>query len=129
MIPKYKDIIDLIKKGSTVEAQEKIMELREVALELQEENLRLREQLHNAEQALKQKDKMVYEAPFYWVENNKSKDGPYCQNCFDSEGKQIHLQHNGNDYWTCLSCGKGYEGPNYQPFDAGSLSDDYDYFN
>ena len=25
MLPKYKDIIDLIKKGSTIEAQEKIM--------------------------------------------------------------------------------------------------------
>lgn len=37
--PNYKDIIELIKKGSTIEAQEKIMELREGALALQEENI------------------------------------------------------------------------------------------
>lgn len=34
MLPKYKDITELIKKGATVEALEKIMELREAALEL-----------------------------------------------------------------------------------------------
>jgi len=42
MLPKYNDIIELIKKGSTIEAQEKILELREAALEIQEENLELR---------------------------------------------------------------------------------------
>jgi len=28
MLPRYKDIAELVKKGATVEAQEKIMELR-----------------------------------------------------------------------------------------------------
>ena len=44
-IPRYSDIVDLIKKGATLEAQEKIIELREAALELQEENIRLKEEL------------------------------------------------------------------------------------
>jgi hypothetical protein len=35
MLPRYKDIVDLLKKGSTMEAQEQIMSLREGALELQ----------------------------------------------------------------------------------------------
>ena len=35
MLPKYRDIVDLLKKGSTLEAQEQIMRLREGALELQ----------------------------------------------------------------------------------------------
>ena len=35
-LPAYKDIIELIKKGATVEAQEKIMEPRETALSLRE---------------------------------------------------------------------------------------------
>jgi len=38
-LPKYKEIMELIKKGATLEAQEKIMELRESALELQDQNL------------------------------------------------------------------------------------------
>ncbi len=53
MIPSYKDIVDLIKKGATVEAQEKIMELRESALELQEENVSLRATIKELEDRLR----------------------------------------------------------------------------
>ncbi len=38
-LPNYGDIVELIKKGATLEAQEKIMELRDGALDLQEQNL------------------------------------------------------------------------------------------
>ncbi|WP_114277903.1 hypothetical protein [Thioalbus denitrificans] len=44
-LPNYKDIVELLKKGATIEAQEKIMELREAALELQEENINLKNQV------------------------------------------------------------------------------------
>ena len=44
-LPKFNEIIELIKKGSTIEAQEKIMELRHAMMDLQEENLALREQV------------------------------------------------------------------------------------
>ena len=40
--PSVKDIIEMIKTGATIEAQEKIMELRQAALEIQEENITLR---------------------------------------------------------------------------------------
>jgi len=41
-LPGYKDIIELVKAGATIEAQEKIMELRQSALTIQEENIQLR---------------------------------------------------------------------------------------
>jgi predicted RNA-binding Zn-ribbon protein involved in translation (DUF1610 family) len=41
------DIIKLIKAGSTIEAQEKIMELRQAVMDLQEENLSLRTQVQS----------------------------------------------------------------------------------
>jgi uncharacterized protein with PIN domain len=44
-LPNYKDIVELLKKGATIEAQEKIMELREAALALQEENINLKNQV------------------------------------------------------------------------------------
>ena len=44
-LPSYKDIIELIKAGATIEAQEKIMELRQSALEIQEENIKLRNRI------------------------------------------------------------------------------------
>ena len=52
IFPNYKDIIELIKKGSTLEAQELIQELREAAMELQEENLALRARVKELEDQL-----------------------------------------------------------------------------
>jgi hypothetical protein len=117
VLPRYNDIKELIKKGSTVEAQEKIMELREAALELQEENLELKERVTQLEKKLKEKDSLVYEAPFYWKIVNDKKEGPYCQQCNDNDNKHIRLQDNGDDYWQCLTCKQGYCGPNYGPED------------
>ena len=44
-IPSVQDIIKLVKAGATIEAQEKIMELRQAMMDLQEENLRLRSEI------------------------------------------------------------------------------------
>ena len=59
LLPNYKDIIELLKKGSTLEAQEKIMELREGALALQEENLELKEKVKELEESLHQKKNII----------------------------------------------------------------------
>ena len=86
-LPRYKDIVSLIKKGSTVEAQEMIMALREGAIELQEENLNLKSKITELESILKTKQNTIWEDPFYWIAKDEGKDGPFCQKCFDSEEK------------------------------------------
>ena len=48
-LPNIKDIIELVKTGATIEAQEKIMELRQAAIEIQEENIKLRNQVMELE--------------------------------------------------------------------------------
>jgi hypothetical protein len=114
MLPRYNDIVDLMKKGSTLEAQEKIIELREGALELQEENIELKKKIKELEASLKRRDEVIYEKPSYWTISEKSKDGPFCQRCYDVEKQLVRLQDKSNDYWICKSCKSGYEGPNHQ---------------
>jgi len=53
-LPSVKDIVDLVKTGATIEAQEKIMELRRAALDLQEENLSLRQRISDLENEIRQ---------------------------------------------------------------------------
>ena len=114
MIPKYKDIVDLIKKGATIEAQKKIMNLREAALELQEENVDLKSHIKKLEEELKIKESLEYSRSCYWLwkENDAGdftiKDGPFCQRCYDVEQKLIRLQDWG-EVWMCMSCEKTYE--------------------
>jgi len=104
MLPSYKDIVDLIKKGSTIEAQEKIMELREAAIQLQEENLELRQQAKALEEQIALRAKVTWEKPYYWTDENGKRDGPYCQTCYDKDGKLIRLQDGKEGIWRCKVC-------------------------
>lgn len=117
LLPNYKDIIELLKKGSTIEAQEKIMELREGALALQEENIKLKERISELESELNKKKEMQWEAPFYWVVVDKTKEGPFCQKCYDSDGKIIRLQKIEEGNWHCKLCNNNYFEASYKPKD------------
>lgn len=115
-IPTYKDIVDLLKKGSTLEAQEKIMELREGSLELQEENIKLKDKIKELEAAIKLKEEVIWVAPSYWVQEGVNKDGPFCQSCFDTERKLIRLQEgNARGKWHCTVCNNTFKDGTYTP--------------
>ena len=112
-LPDYKEIVELIKSGSTAEAQEKVMALRIAALELQEENLRLKDRIRELEQRSEEKtdvkDNLEFDGTVYWLitkdnSGNEMKDGPYCQLCYDKEGKTMRLQDQ-RETWLCFSCG------------------------
>jgi hypothetical protein len=102
-LPSYKEIIDLLKKGATVEAQEQIMELREAALALQEENLSLREKVKALEDSLAIKGQLRFDRSVYWLRGDGSEEGPFCQLCYDVEGKLVRLR-DWDDCWMCLGC-------------------------
>jgi hypothetical protein len=61
------------------------------------------------------KKKPIWEKPFYWLKKGNEKEGPFCQRCYDSEQKWIHLQEGGNDVWRCLNCKSTFRGPRYEP--------------
>ena len=113
MLPKYKDIVDLLKKGSTIEAQEKIMSLREGALDLQEENQDLKEQIKKLQSEMSLKNSVVYDNSCYWLEDNEGRDGPFCQRCFDVDKMLVRLQGGNNELWECKECDKEFCGKNY----------------
>lgn len=105
MIPRYKDIVELIKKGSTMEAQEKILELREAAMELQSENVDLRREVETLTDLLHKKERMTYVRPFYYAECD---DVPHCARCWEVEHKAVHLpepfRSAAGPVYTCLEC-------------------------
>jgi hypothetical protein len=113
MIPKYKDIMELVKKGATVEAQEQIMELREFALGLQEENFDLKEKTKSLEEALQLRKSVQWSEPYYFIVDGENKDGPYCQRCKDVDDNLVRLQGRNNDFWSCFECKANYKGPSY----------------
>ena len=107
VIDSAKDIYDLLKKGATLELQEKLMRLREDALALQEENITLKENLQKAESELSKRQQLSFENDVYWTKDAEgAKTGLFCPICHDASGKLIRL-HSTIDRmaqtdWICL---------------------------
>lgn len=119
VFPDFNEIKDLIKKGATLEAQEKIMELRVLIVNLQQENISLKNENKALIEELDIKGKMQFDGSVYWLkhknEANGNKDGPFCPACFDKDKKSIRLQHIKGDgyieaYWSCNVCKSHYYG-------------------
>ncbi len=110
-----KDILGLVKKGITIEAQEEKIKLREAILEFQEENLELKQKNKELEDKLNVKKNMVWKPPYYVItKEDGTEDSPLCQNCYDSAGKLIHLQNAGaQGSWECHCCNKTVKDSNY----------------
>lgn len=107
-LPTYKEIIELLKKGATVEAQEQIMELREAVITLQEENFELRNKIRKLDEKLRIKGQLKFSRNVYWSHEGQAKDGPFCPRCFDIDQKLARLQDYG-DCWYCVACKQGYD--------------------
>jgi putative ubiquitin-RnfH superfamily antitoxin RatB of RatAB toxin-antitoxin module len=92
-LPDYKTIVDLIKKGATLEAQELIIQLREAAVGLREENLALKEKLKELESALEVSGELEWDGKAYWRRTAEpaAKEGPFCQACYDQHRKLIRI--------------------------------------
>ena len=108
-----KDLYDLLKKGATVELQERLMKLREEALELQEENHSLRERLSVIEREAVIAKNLLFEGGVYWrIRDDESKDGPFCQRCYDVDSRlvRVHSDRFGGvpPCWECKHCDKTY---------------------
>jgi hypothetical protein len=87
-LPSYTEIATLIKKGATIEAQEKIMALREACVALQDENHAMREKMKQLEDALRFKDALEFRAPFYYAKDDGT---PFCPRCWEKERRAIHV--------------------------------------
>lgn len=114
IVPSYKEIISLMKKGLTIEAQKKIIELREIALQFQQESLDTKEKLRKLTETCEIEKAISWEQPFYYIKKPDKKDGPFCQLCYDKNKDLIRLQNPDKGIFRCLSCNNDY------------LTDDYD---
>ena len=96
-------------EGALADAKHEIAQVQGVIAEKDQAIKELQEKL-----AIK--GQMRYKRPFYWRVDDDKKEGPFCQKCYDSDGKLIHLQQrHGRDEWHCRQCGQYYKGPGYVP--------------
>ena len=126
MLPTYKDITELFKKGLTLEAQEKIMELREGALALQEENLNLKMKVSDLEAELNKKKRLRHSRLIYYADGDVI---PFCPRCYEIDSKLIHLfgpvpmTDTDVEFWKCMVCHYNYSAKNGESFQVHKSAD------
>ena len=89
-------IAELYKKGANLEAEKKLMDLQSAFLDLQGEYLSLRSMVGELEAKLNEKEELSYSRDngvYYLNKKDGTTEGPYCQLCYDTEGKLIRLKH------------------------------------
>lgn len=129
------DIARLFKDSSTTfEKAEAKLKLAELISALADAKIQIAEiqqtiidkdaELREAKEQLVIKENLKWETPYYWLIKDAKKDGPYCQRCYDKDGKLIRLQDYGDGSWTCKVCDSFYTDSRYRP--AGVVGRDYD---
>ena len=106
-----KIIGELVKKGATIDLQEKIIELRQEAIDLQEENLRLKEENRDLKERIELQGTVHFDRRVYWRDGDPV---PFCPLCYERDHALMHL--NGPSQikgfagmmYVCLHCKSGY---------------------
>jgi len=128
-LPNFKDIVDLIKKGSTLEAQGRIQELQDALYALREENRALREENHRLREELETRTALTFDGYHYWATRDGRKDGPYCPTCQDRDQKRIRLQSREPGAWRCNCCDGFFPDAAYHDPRSNTVADtDFDVF-
>lgn len=91
-------VIDLIKKGSQMEAQAQIQKLQEQYLGLHAENLELRQELLEVKGVLQEQTQMIFDEPFFYIEDEGNREGPYCPRCWQGEKKKCRVIQTPDSY-------------------------------
>jgi ribosomal protein L37AE/L43A len=99
-------LADLI--SALADAKIEAADIQSLIVEKDEEIKRLKE-------TLEIKQQVKYEKPYYWLGEGDNKDGPYCQHCYDQNGKLIRLQSYDNGRWDCKACQNKYTDSSYVP--------------
>lgn len=100
-------------KSNILDAKDNILELRSALADKDEEIAKLKSEL-------KLRKELKYEAPVYWhYSEDDTKDGPFCQKCYDSDNKIIRLQIHCTEHdgaWDCNVCNSHYRTKEYDKY-------------
>ena len=119
------DIAKLIKEtGASLEKAEARLQLANLTEALADAKLEVNEiqqmlidkdeVIRLLKEQLTLRERLQFESPYYWLTDGPSKEGPFCQCCYDGQEKLARLQGNGSGFWRCTICSNTYTDKDYQ---------------
>jgi hypothetical protein len=93
------------------------------AAEVQQAILERDELIRALEAAAKLRGDLVWRQPCYFLANAQGEEDPYCQNCYDSEGKLSRLHTDGQGHFQCRVCKQSFKTLERSKSDSEKLKD------
>jgi len=89
-----------------VDLMNALTDARAAVLSVQEELSVKEQEVRELQEKLDLREHMTYSPPFYWLEKDGKRQGPFCQQYYDSEQRAIRLQEetDDQDLWRCRTC-------------------------
>jgi len=113
-----KELYELVKKGTRLEAEEEIMKYRELLLEQTGEIINLKDKINELEKKLNIKEKIEKsDKGLFVIKDDGTKDGPYCVRCSEVDEKLITLdkkEYDNRYYFECPECKHIYDKDDYR---------------
>jgi hypothetical protein len=116
IISTTKELVELAKKGATVELEIRLVRMQGSELELREEIVQLKSELAELKQSISNEKDLEFVGGMY-----VKGDDHYCQVCWDADKKLIRLQERANEgfdelnrlcskgfFYSCLKCTSNY---------------------
>lgn len=92
IIDEIKSVATTIQQIDNIDLYRQILNLQADVMEIMEENSRLKGENIELREKLRLKNELKFEHEAYWLEKpDKSKDGPFCSKCWDSNQKLIRM--------------------------------------
>ena len=85
-----------------------LADLKSELAEIQQQVIDRDEKIKQLEETLQTKRDLEWERPYYWLQKEGNKEGPFCQCCYDQEKKLIRLQGHQGGHWMCKVCNNSY---------------------
>ena len=103
-LPTYDSILDLLKKGAVLEAQEQFTAVHESALMRHQNDSRRHDHSRALEAELGSGGRLESDGIAYYLVENGKKSGFFCRRCYDTESRLVGLRALDAATYVCLTC-------------------------
>jgi hypothetical protein len=88
LLDEMKEVGDLIKKAGDIDLYRRIVKLEGEVTELTRDKRRGEDRIEELERALKFKNELKFEDPYYWLDGDPA---PYCPACWSGKRQATHI--------------------------------------
>ncbi len=97
----------VVNAGGAIDKAELKLKMAEIAsllADAKQELIAKNEIIRELKTKIEMKEECIFRKPFIFRKTDTQFKEPFCQNCYESKDKMIHLYHTGDGSWQCKSC-------------------------